>query len=75
MPRFSGGTEPLGEESIRPSTAIVPSVGSTKPASMRKVVVLPQPDGPSSERNSPSPDLEVDAVDRLEAAERTAELI
>ncbi len=32
----------------------VPSVGSSNPASMRSVVVLPQPDGPSSEKNSPS---------------------
>ncbi len=32
---------------------IVPDVGSTKPAIMRSVVVLPQPDGPSSETNSP----------------------
>jgi len=30
-----------------------PSVGSSKPASMRRVVVLPQPEGPSSDRNSP----------------------
>ena len=28
--------------------------GSSKPASMRSDVVLPQPDGPSSEKNSPS---------------------
>src|SRR3569623_396757 len=36
-----------------PSIRIVPAVGLSKPATMRKTVVLPQPDGPSSERNSP----------------------
>ena len=37
-----------------PPIVAVPPLGSTKPAIMRKVVVLPQPDGPSSTRNSPS---------------------
>src|SRR4051812_10741679 len=32
-----------------------PSVGSSNPAIIRIVVVLPHPDGPSSEKNSPSP--------------------
>src|SRR5262252_1628917 len=54
MPRFSGGSAPSGEDSTRPSISMVPAVGSMKPAIMRKVVVLPQPDGPSSETNSPS---------------------
>ena len=31
-----------------------PSVGSSKPAIIRRVVVLPEPDGPSIEKNSPS---------------------
>src|SRR5215472_5308146 len=31
-----------------------PPVGSSSPAIMRKVVVLPQPDGPSRQKNSPS---------------------
>jgi hypothetical protein len=31
-----------------------PSDGVSKPAIMRKVVVLPDPDGPSIEKNSPS---------------------
>ena len=30
-----------------------PLSGISKPASMRSKVVLPQPDGPSSEKNSP----------------------
>ena len=34
---------------------IVPSVISSSPATMRSAVVLPQPDGPTSTRNSPSP--------------------
>src|SRR2546425_8176794 len=53
MPRFSGGSEPPGAEIVRPSSSIVPSVGSRKPAIMRSVVVLPQPEGPSRETNSP----------------------
>src|ERR1700727_2107565 len=32
---------------------IRPDVGCSKPAISRKVVVFPQPDGPSSEKNSP----------------------
>ena len=42
----------------------MPAVGSSKPPIMRSVVVLPQPDGPSSEKNSPSRDLERQVVDR-----------
>ena len=38
-------------------------MGGTKPAIMRKVVVLPQPEGPSSATSSPG-DVEVDALDR-----------
>ena len=37
----------------RPSMRIVPRVGVSKPATMRSVVVLPQPDGPRKETNSP----------------------
>ena len=37
----------------RPSSRTVPWVGSSKPAIIRIVVVLPQPDGPSMEKNSP----------------------
>src|SRR5690625_199927 len=36
-----------------PSTRMSPSVGSSKPAMQRIVVVLPQPEGPSSAKNSP----------------------
>ena len=37
-----------------PSSRIWPAVGCSKPAIIRSVVVLPQPDGPSSEKNSPA---------------------
>src|SRR5215475_9265972 len=37
-----------------PCSRITPWVGSSNPAIMRMVVVLPQPDGPSREKNSPS---------------------
>ena len=36
-----------------PSRTIVPAVGGSKPAIIRSVVVLPQPDGPRNETNSP----------------------
>src|SRR3546814_891524 len=35
-----------------PSSRMAPSLGVSKPASMRSSVVLPQPEGPSSEKNS-----------------------
>ncbi|RML57726.1 hypothetical protein APX70_200371 [Pseudomonas syringae pv. maculicola] len=37
----------------RPSSTMRPSLTSTKPAIICNVVVLPQPEGPSSETNSP----------------------
>src|ERR1700730_4062836 len=37
-----------------PPTWMRPSSGVSKPAIMRKVVILPQPDGPSSAKNSPA---------------------
>ena len=46
-----------------------PAVGSSKPASIRSVVVLPQPEGPSSERNSAGHDLERHVVDRHDVRE------
>src|SRR3972149_5183864 len=36
-----------------PSSRIVPAVGISKPAIIRSVVVLPQPDGPRKLTNSP----------------------
>ena len=43
----------------RPATLISPPVGCTRPAIERRIVVLPQPEGPSSVTNSPL------AIDRL----------
>ena len=36
-----------------PAIVIVPAVGRSKPAIIRSVVVLPQPDGPRNDTNSP----------------------
>ena len=53
MLRRSGGSVFCGDETTRSPTRISPSVGSTKPAISRKVVVLPQPDGPSRHTSVP----------------------
>jgi hypothetical protein len=53
MPRRSGGTTASGEEIGSPLRRMVPCDGGMKPAIMRSMVVLPQPEGPSSEMNSP----------------------
>jgi hypothetical protein len=42
------------ENMVLPSMEMVPPVGRSNPARARNVVVLPQPDGPSSVKNSPS---------------------
>src|SRR5688572_15390047 len=39
----------------RPSRRISPSSGTSSPARSRRVVVLPHPEGPRSEKNSPRP--------------------
>src|SRR5882672_611584 len=54
--RKRGGTRmPLaGDDTIRPAILISPSVGCSRPATQRSVVVLPQPDGPSSTTISPA---------------------
>src|ERR1700730_11481864 len=56
MPRSRGGTlmPSAGAETVRPSMLIVPAVGSSSPATQRNVVVLPQPEGPSSTTISPA---------------------
>src|SRR5271165_2679954 len=58
MPRSRerGGTSTprAGEDTSLPPIAISPSVGCSRPATQRKVVVLPQPDGPSSTTISPA---------------------
>src|SRR5476651_422102 len=53
MLRRSGGSVFCGEETTRSPTRISPSVGSTKPAMSRNVVVLPQPEGPSRQTKVP----------------------
>src|SRR6478736_4810508 len=49
--RLSGGSYVMSRSRSR----IRPAVGSSKPPIIRSVVVLPQPDGPRSEKNSPVP--------------------
>ena len=50
MLRFSMGTCVMS----RSLTTTVPETGSMKPVMVRRVVVLPQPDGPRKVKNSPS---------------------
>ena len=37
-----------------PDTRTTPASGAVKPAMMRRIVVLPEPEGPSSAWNSPA---------------------
>ena len=53
MLRRSGGTTAPGDDTTLPPTRICPASGSIKPAIIRSVVVLPQPEGPSKHTNSP----------------------
>src|SRR5689334_23541389 len=53
MLRFSGGSVADGDDTTRSPTRTSPSLGSTKPAISRSVVVLPQPDGPSRHTSLP----------------------
>ena len=52
---FTGRRLGSTEVTSFPCSTIRPSSGTSKPAIIRRVVVLPQPLGPSSEKNSPSP--------------------
>ena len=61
--RLLGGMSPMSWPSIR----TWPSVGTSRPASMRSKVVLPQPEGPSSAKNSPG------MISRLTLSTPTAE--
>ena len=56
MLRRRGGTctPRSGAATSSPPIEIVPAVGCSRPAMQRKVVVLPQPDGPSSTTISPA---------------------
>src|SRR4029077_7637645 len=53
--RARGGTmmPRAGADTRRPAMLISPSVGCSRPATQRNVVVLPQPEGPSSTTTSP----------------------
>jgi hypothetical protein len=42
-----------GAETTLPPMLMVPEVGCSRPATQRSVVVLPQPEGPSSTTTSP----------------------
>ena len=57
-----------------PSSRIRPEVGSSRPAIMRKVVVLPQPEGPSMTKNSPSSIVKVEPRTAMKLAERLAQI-
>ncbi len=60
MSRSLGGssfTTPVADQELA-------GVIDSRPAIMRRVVLLPQPDGPTSTTNSPSRDLEIEVVDR-----------
>ena len=50
-----------------PSMLISPEVISSSPATMRSVVVLPQPDGPDQHHELLVADLEVDVLHRVDA--------
>src|SRR6266481_1482649 len=54
--RERGGTNMprSGDDTTRPAMLISPDVGCSSPATQRNVVVLPQPEGPSSTTISPA---------------------
>src|ERR1700674_1270623 len=56
MSRSRGGSRIpcAGDDTTRPAMLMVPSVGCSSPATQRKVVVLPQPEGPSRTTISPA---------------------
>src|SRR5262245_11479842 len=57
MPRSLGGTNTPCSTShtVSPAMTILPASGRSSPARQRSVVVLPQPDGPSSVISLPEP--------------------
>jgi hypothetical protein len=56
MSRFATGSamRRAAENTVVPAMRISPSSGISRPATLRSVVVLPQPDGPRRVKNSPS---------------------
>ena len=73
MLRCSGGTTAPGREMTRSPTRISPASGAMNPAISRSVVVLPHPEGPSNETNSPGSMRTVDGVHRHDVAEALGE--
>ena len=63
--RRTAGTPAIG----LPASRISPSVGCSKPAIMRRVVVLPQPDGPRKRVERAAGDAQVHPVDGDDVAE------
>ena len=63
MSRREAGTE----EMSLPSTMTDPASADSKPATMRRAVVLPQPDGPSSATSSPGA-ISIDSPSRARVA-------
>ena len=58
-----------------PATTILPAVGSSKPATMRSTVVLPQPDGPRNETNSPGSTSRLKSCDHGGGAEGLSHML
>ena len=52
--RGETSTPRSGSDTTRPPIEMRPPVGCSRPATQRKVVVLPQPDGPSRTTISPA---------------------
>ena len=63
MSRLAAGTD----EMSLPSTRTDPVSAVSKPATMRRAVVLPQPDGPSSATSSPGA-ISMDSLSRARVA-------
>src|SRR5438067_4272625 len=57
-----------------PPSRILPEDGSSSPAIIRKVVVLPQPEGPSKTKNSPSAIVNDDARTAVKSPKRFCKL-
>ncbi len=58
-----------------PSSRMRPEVGSSSPAIMRSVVVLPQPEGPSRQKNSPSSTTKSELLHGDEVAEGLVQFV
>ena len=73
--RWSGGTNSPAAASLtsRPPITMLPVSFCSSPATMRSVVVLPQPAGPEQRHELAVLDRKVDAVDRLHPAESAAD--